>query len=91
MCHFGLSVGIINGFSDFDLRMTPCDLELFLRGGGGGGGHGWSLAGRPFSFELNVLGETVDYTVRACRQIFYFCAHPKSDRIVNLMTVVTQR
>ena len=38
--------------------MTSCDLEPFLRGGGG---RGWSLAGRPFSFELNILGESVDY------------------------------
>ena len=26
-------IGIIHSFSDFHLRMTPCDLELF--GGGG--------------------------------------------------------
>ena len=26
-----------------------------------GGGRGWSLAGRPFSLELNILGERVDY------------------------------
>ena len=25
------------------------------------GGRGWSLAGRPFSFELKVLGEKVGY------------------------------
>ena len=30
-------IGIIHSFSDFDLGMTPCDLELFLGGGGGCG------------------------------------------------------
>ena len=25
-----------------------------------GGGRGWSLVGRPFSFELNILGERVE-------------------------------
>ena len=42
----------MDGFSDFDPRMTPCDLELFIDGGGG-----WSLAGRPFSFELKLSGK----------------------------------
>ena len=32
-------------------------LNFFLRGGG----RGWSLAGRPFSFELKDLGEKVGY------------------------------
>ena len=36
--------------------MTPCDLEPFPEGGGG-----WSLAGRPFSFEIKIVGEKVDY------------------------------
>ena len=27
-----------------------------------GAGRGWSLAGRPFSFELNILGERVYYS-----------------------------
>ena len=35
--------------------MTPCDLELFLEGSGSG----WSLARRPFNFELKFLGENV--------------------------------
>ena len=35
----------------FDLGMAPCEL---LRGGG-------ASAGRPFSFELNSLGEKVGY------------------------------
>ena len=30
----GIDIGIIHNFSDFDLRMTLCDLELFLGGGG---------------------------------------------------------
>ena len=45
-------IGIIHSFLDFDLRMTPCDLELF-RGG--------ASAGRPFSFNLKTLGEKVGY------------------------------
>ena len=36
--------------------MTQCDLERCLEGGGG-----WSLAERPFGFELKVLGEKVGY------------------------------
>ena len=52
----GIDIGnfgiIHNSFSDFDLRMTMCDLELFL-------GDGWSTAGRPFSSELKNLGENV--------------------------------
>ena len=44
----------IHSFSDFDLRMPPCDLELFLVGG-------WASAGRPFTFELKILGEKVGY------------------------------
>ena len=43
-------IGIIHSFSDFDLGMTPCDLELF-RGG--------ASTGRPFSFELKPIGEKV--------------------------------
>ena len=48
-------IGIIHSlFSDFDLGMPPCDLELFLVGG-------WASAGRPFTFELTTLGEKVGY------------------------------
>ena len=47
-------IGIIHSFSDFDLGMTPCDLEHFLGGG-------WASAGRPFSFELKTIGEKVGY------------------------------
>ena len=36
-------IGIIHSFSDFHLRMIPCDLELF------GGG---ASVGRPFGCEL---------------------------------------
>ena len=44
-------IGIIHSFSDFDLGITPCDLELL----------GGASAGRPFSFELKTLGEKVCY------------------------------
>ena len=49
-------IGIIHSFPNFDLGMTPCELELYLAGGGG-----CSSAGRTFSFELKTLGEKVGY------------------------------
>ena len=52
--HLGHKV-IFHSFSDFDLGMAPCDLELLLGEGA------LQTAGRPFSFELNTLGEQVGY------------------------------
>ena len=49
-------IGIIHSFSDFDLGMTPCDLEPFLRGV-----VGLQQLVRPFSLELKTLGGRVGY------------------------------
>ena len=51
--HLGHKVilGLDQSFSDFDLGMAPCDIELLLGG--------WASAGRQFSFELKTLGEKV--------------------------------
>ena len=49
----GDHIRIIHSFSDIDLGMVPCDIELFQGGG--------PSAGRPFSFELKTLGEKVGY------------------------------
>ena len=61
----GIVIGIIHIFSDFDLRMILCDLELFLRGGG------WSSAGKPFSSELKILGEKVGYCQSLPSDVIY--------------------